>query len=345
MCIFSLTNTRRKFEVKLPTIWTDEKPSWAEAERRGEQKREDQRRERVRRKQMQMREKVGKSRNTVFFQWFEAPEGRKVGSLKQRVRSQLARREMKNCTPLWREAHFEVKMYKAHHIRTTFGSWDVEKVHAVVARSTFRSQNVQSTPRSDHFWKLRCRKSGREAHFEVKMLKTPGVRTPFGSWDVEKVHAVLGRSTFRSQNVQNTRGSDHFWKFRCRFAWQAQGIVHLVKSEQNVEFCSIFNYNHRYSTLHSSTLHYTTTTTTTTPSLHSTTQHSTTLHLITLNYTTLHYITLTLHSTTLHYITLHYTTFHYTSLHYTTLHSTTLQLQLHNYTPLHSTTLNYTSLH
>ena len=49
---------------------------------------------------------VGKSRNTVFFQWFVAPEGRKVGSLKRRVRSQLARWEMKNCTPLWREAHF-----------------------------------------------------------------------------------------------------------------------------------------------------------------------------------------------------------------------------------------------
>ena len=31
-----------------------------------------------------------------------------------------------------------------------------EKLHAVVARSTFRSQNVQSTPGSDHFWKLRC---------------------------------------------------------------------------------------------------------------------------------------------------------------------------------------------
>jgi len=38
-----------------------------------------------------MREKVGKSRNIVFFQWFVAPEGRKVGSLKRRVRSQLAR--------------------------------------------------------------------------------------------------------------------------------------------------------------------------------------------------------------------------------------------------------------
>ena len=139
-----------------------------------------------------MREKVGKSRNTVFFPWFGAPEGRKVGSLKRRVRSQLARGEMKiarrcgakhiskskctkhtrfgpllavemlkKCTPLWREAHFEVKMYKTHHSRTTFGSSDVEKVHAVVAWSTFPSQNVQSTPGSDHFWQLRCRKSAR----------------------------------------------------------------------------------------------------------------------------------------------------------------------------------------
>ena len=172
---------------------------------------------------MQMREKVGKSRTTVFFQWFVAPEGRKVGSLKRRVRSQLARWEMKNCTPLWREAHFEVQMYKTHHCRTTFGSWDVEKVHAVVARSTFQSQSAQNTPCSDHFWKLRCRKSAlrcgakhiskskctkhailgsllevemskkctplwREAHFEVKMYKTPHVRAAFGGSDVEKVH-------------------------------------------------------------------------------------------------------------------------------------------------------------
>ena len=181
-----------------------------------------------------MREKVGKSRNTVFFQWFGAPEGRKVGSLKRRVRSQLDRWEMKSCTPLWREAHFQVKMYKTHHSRTTFGSWDVEKVHGVMARSTFPSQNVQNTAGSDHFWKLRCRKSARrcgakhiskskctkhsrfgpllevemskkctalwrEAHFQVKMYKTHQVRTTFGSWDVEKVHAVVARSTFPSQ--------------------------------------------------------------------------------------------------------------------------------------------------
>ena len=67
---------------------------------------------------------------------------------------------MKNCTPLWREAHFQVKMCKAPQLRSTFRSCDVEKVHAVVARSC-RSQNVQNTPFSDHFWKLRCRKSVR----------------------------------------------------------------------------------------------------------------------------------------------------------------------------------------
>ena len=30
-----------------------------------------------------------------------------------------------------------------------------ENLHAVVARSAFRSQNAQSTPFSEHFWKLR----------------------------------------------------------------------------------------------------------------------------------------------------------------------------------------------
>ena len=31
----------------------------------------------------------------------------------------------KKCTPLWREAHFEVKMYKTQHVRATFGGSDV----------------------------------------------------------------------------------------------------------------------------------------------------------------------------------------------------------------------------
>ena len=147
-----------------------------EAKRRSKEKkqREDQRRERVRGKKMQVREKVAKSRNTVFFQWYVAPEGRQVGSLKRRVRSHEVRWEMKSCTPLWRKAHVEVKMYKNHQVRTT------------------------------------------------------------GSWDVEKVHAAVARSTFQSQKCKKLTGSEHFWTFGCCFAWQAQRILHLAKSEQNV---------------------------------------------------------------------------------------------------------------
>ena len=357
---------RRKFRSQT----SDNMDRWKAEQGRGREKRklrrEKSRRERVRRKKMQMREKVGKLRSTVFFQWFGAPKGRKLGSLKRRVRSQLARWEMKNCTPLWREAHFQVKRCKAHHGRTTFGSWDVEKVHAVVARSTFPSEKVQSTALSDHFWKLRCRKSARrcgakhiskskctkhtmvgpllevemskkctplwrEAHFQVKMYKTHHVRTIFGGSDVEKVHAVV--AMYKTHHVRTIfGGSDVVSRGRRKGLWT------LSKVSKTWGFCSIFNHNHHYTTLHyttrhSNTLHYTTTTTTTTPSLHSTTLHSTTPHSITLNYTTLHYTTF------------HYTTSHYTTLHYTTLHYITLQLQLRNYTPLHSTTLRYTKLH
>ena len=179
--------------------------------------REKIRRERARGQKIQMREKVGKSRNTVFFQWFVAPEGRKVGSLKRRVRTQLATGAMKNCTPLWREAHFQVKMYKTPQLRTTFGSWDVEKVHAVVARSTFPSQNVQNTSASDHFWKLRCRKSARRCgakHIsKSKVLKTDGLGPLFGGSDVEKVSKkctpLWREAHFEVKSVKNWG----FWAF------------------------------------------------------------------------------------------------------------------------------------
>ena len=212
------------------------------------------RRDKIRRKKMQMREKVGKSRSTVFFQWFVAPEGRKVGSLKRRVRSQLATGAMKKCTPLWREAHFQVKMYKTPQLRTTFGSWDVEKVHAVVARSTCPSQNVQNTSTSDHFLKLRCRKSARrcgakhiskskctkhfsfgplfevqmsekctplwrEADFQVKSVKNWRSRTTFGGSDVEKVSkkcTPLWREAHFEVKSEKTEGFEPFLTWRCR---------------------------------------------------------------------------------------------------------------------------------
>ena len=133
---------------------------------------------------MQVCEKVGKSRNTVF-SMFCGSGGSK---------SRLA---------------------KAAGAETS-GEMRNEKLHAVVARSTFRSQNVQNTWVSEHFWKLRCRKSARrcgakhisksecakhtilgpllevatskkctllwrKAHFQVKMYKTLQPRTTFGS--------------------------------------------------------------------------------------------------------------------------------------------------------------------
>ena len=118
--IISYSHITLSVPRKFRSQTSDNMDRWKAEQRRGREKRkirrEKIRRERVRRKKTQMREKVGKSRFTAFFHWFVAKEGRKVGSLKRRVRSQLARWEMKNCTPLWREAHFQVKM---HHNTTT----------------------------------------------------------------------------------------------------------------------------------------------------------------------------------------------------------------------------------
>ena len=164
------------------------------------------------------------------FQWFVAPEGRKVGSLKQRARSHLARWEMNSCTPLWPETHFQ--------------------------------KNVQSTPHSDHFWKLTCRKIARrcgpkhiskskctnhlsfgallevemskkctplwrEAHFQIKTYKTHQPWNTFGRWHVPKLHGVVAPSTFRSQNVKNSTVE---MSKKCTPLWrEAQSQIKSVK--------------------------------------------------------------------------------------------------------------------
>ena len=48
-----------------------------------------------------------------------------------------------------------------------------------------------------------------------RLAKAAGAE-PCGEMRNEKVHGVVARSTFSSQNVQNTPGSDHFWKFGCQ---------------------------------------------------------------------------------------------------------------------------------
>ena len=202
----------------------------------------------------------------------------------------------KKCTPLWREAHFQVKMYKTHHGRTTFGSWDVEKVHAVAARSTFRSENVQNTPCTDHFWNLRCWKSARccgAKHISKSICTKHTMYGPF----------LEVQMSFRVAGARDC-GPCQKWP----------------KREGFVTFSTTTTTTPHYTTLHSNTLQYTILNCT---QLHSITLHYTTLHSTSLHYTALHYPSLP--STTLHYITLHYTPQHYnynytTTLHYTPLH-------------------------
>ena len=236
-------------------------------------------------RKIQAREKVGKSRNTVFLQWFVSPEGRRVGSLKRRVRSQLARWEMKNCTPLWRKAHFEVKMYKAH--LTSFGNWDAKK----------------------------CTPLWRKAHFEVKMLKAPGFG-PFGRSDVVSRGRRKGLWTWPKVNKT--------WAFSCIFNYNHHYTtlqLQLYLYYTTFHYTKLHSTTLHYTTLHSitinhtqlhyTTLHYTTLHTT----LHYATLHSTTPHYITVHSTTLHHTT-----TTLHYIPLHYPPLHSTTLCYITLY-------------------------
>ena len=54
------------------------------------------------------------------------------------ARSRIGVQVLKKCQPSWRKAHFEIKSVKKWPVRSTFGSWDVQKVHGIVARSTLR---------------------------------------------------------------------------------------------------------------------------------------------------------------------------------------------------------------
>ena len=166
-----------------------------------------------------------------------------------------------------------------------------EKLHAVVARSTFRSENVQNTSVSDCFWKLRCRKSARRCGTKhiSKSKRTKHLSVgPLLEVEMSKKCTPLWREAhFEVKICKKLRGTEHFWTFRCRFAWQAQG--NLVKNEQAVKALWHFQLQ---PPLRHTTLQYT--------QLHYTTLHYTTLHYTTRHYTTLHYITL--HCLPLHYI-------------------------------------------
>ena len=171
-------------EVKLPTIWTDrwkaevEQKNGEEKSRREKgRKREDQRRERVGRKKIQVaRKKAGKSRNTVFFPMICGSRGSK---------SRLA---------------------KAAGAETA-GQIRDEKLHAVVARSTFPSQNVTKHFSYGAILEVALSKSARRCGAKHRSKSKCTRHTRSGPllavtmW--KKAHAVVARSAFRSQNVKS----------------------------------------------------------------------------------------------------------------------------------------------
>ena len=117
---------KKKEEERRKKKKEDQKEKKKEEERR----RKKTKRESLTRKKIQAPEKVGKSRNIVFFPMICGCGGSKSRLVKT-AGAELA------------------------------GHMKDEKLHAVVAQSIFRSENVQNTPCSDHFWKLKSRKSAR----------------------------------------------------------------------------------------------------------------------------------------------------------------------------------------
>ena len=98
---------RRKFRSQTSdnSIWTDGKTEVREEKKRSQKIREEKERE-------EKEASARKGRKVAIHNVFPMVCG-PIGS-----KSRLA----KTCTPLWREAHFQVKMCKAPNVLTTFGS-------------------------------------------------------------------------------------------------------------------------------------------------------------------------------------------------------------------------------
>ena len=185
---------RRKFRSQTSDNM-DRWDRWKAEQGRGREKRkirrEKIRRERVRRKKMQMRRKGRKVAKQCVFPMICGSGGSK---------SRLAK---------------AAGAESAGQIRD-------ENLHAVMARNTFWSQNIQNPPFSDHFWKFRCRKSPRcygtkhilEHILESKYTKhtTSG---PLLEVKTSKKYTPLWREVHFQVNMHKIRQLRTTWKFKC----------------------------------------------------------------------------------------------------------------------------------
>ena len=158
----------------------------------------------------------------------------------------------KKCTPLWHEAHFEVKMYKAPHVRATFGRWSV----------------------------VLC---GRRKGFSalLKVSKTWGFCSSFNcNHHYTTLHYTTTKLRYITLHYTNYT-TPHYTPLHPATLHYTQ--LHYATLHYITLYYTNYNCNYNYITPHYTTL----TTTTATTKLLYTTQHKTRLH-----YTTQHYITL-----------------------------------------------------
>ena len=166
--------------------------------------------EKVRRDKMQVHEKVGKSRFTVFFQMICGSGGSK-SNLAKAVGAEPAgqMRDEKVCAVVARSTFPSQKCQKPTVSDQFWKLRRRKEAHAVVARSTFPSQKCQKPMVSDHFWKLRCRKSARRCgakHIsKSKVSKTYGLR-PFLEVEMSKKCTPLWREAHVQVKSVKTRG-------------------------------------------------------------------------------------------------------------------------------------------
>ena len=134
---------------------------------------------------------------------------------------------------LWGSGGSKSRLAKAA-VAEPAGQMRDETLHAVVAPSTFPSQNVQNTSAPDHFWKLRCRKSARRGgakHISKSKCTKHTILGPLLEVETSKKCTPLWREARRSQNVQSKPFSDHFWTLRCRKSARRCGAKHISKSK------------------------------------------------------------------------------------------------------------------
>ena len=115
----TVQNNRRKFRSQT----SDNMDRWKEEMGRvREEKREKKKEDHNEKVSEERRSRCTKGRKVAKHCIFPMFCGSGGSKSRLAVRSQLTRWEMKNCTPLWREAHLQVKKLKTPHVRNIFWS-------------------------------------------------------------------------------------------------------------------------------------------------------------------------------------------------------------------------------